>query len=230
MPERDEDDRRRPDHPVDLLLEGRGRVAERPRLAGDLLGVALLAHGVDLVVAGAAEARTSRRARGRAPACGSRRTRRSASTRPWSGRATAITSPSATSWSPGSMRTTSPGTTSSARRPTGAPSRIDLRAGARRAARAASRVSFAFSSWRMPMYELSAAMNPKIASAQRPSERIRMKKTPMIALNSVSVFAATMEATERLFGGSGSPSWSRRRAASALDESPRVCRLHDRSH
>ena len=57
-------------------------------------------------------------------------------------------------------------------------------------------------------------MNPKIASAQRPSDRIKMKKTPMIALNRVSVFAATIEATDRLFGGSGSPSFSRRRAAS----------------
>ena len=44
-----------------------------------------------------------------------------------------------------------------------------------------------------------------------------MKKTPMIALNRVSVFAATIEATDRLFGGSGSPSFSRRQAASALD-------------
>ena len=79
------------------------------------------------------------------------------------------------------------------------------------------------------MYEFSAAMNPKIASAQSPSERIRMKKTPMIALNRVSVFAATMDATERLFGGSGSPSWSRRRAASEL-ESPLGCAASMSSH
>ena len=78
----------------------------------------------------------------------------------------------------------------------------------------------AFSSWRIPMYELIAAMNPKIASAQSPSDRIRMKKTPMIALKSVNVLAATIDATDRVFGGSGSPSWARRRAASALD-SPR---------
>ena len=39
----------------------------------------------------------------------------------------------------------------------------------------------------------------------------------MIALNSVSTFAATMLATERLFAGLGSPSPARRRAASALD-------------
>ena len=57
-------------------------------------------------------------------------------------------------------------------------------------------------------------MNPKIASAQRPSDRIKMKRAPMIALNRVSVFAATIEATDRLFGGSGSPSFSKRQAAS----------------
>ena len=46
---------------------------------------------------------------------------------------------------------------------------------------------------------------------------MRTKKTPMIALNSVSTLAATMLATERLFAGFGSPSRARRRAASALD-------------
>ena len=65
-------------------------------------------------------------------------------------------------------------------------------------------------------------MNPKIASAQRPSERIRMKNAPMIALKSVKTFAATMLATDRLECGSGSPSRSRRRAASA-PESPLGC-------
>ena len=49
-------------------------------------------------------------------------------------------------------------------------------------------------------------MKPKIASAQSPSDRIRTKKTPMIALKSVKTLPATIEATERLFGGAGSPS------------------------
>ena len=50
-----------------------------------------------------------------------------------------------------------------------------------------------------------------------------MKKTPMIALNSVRTLAVTMLATERLFGGSGSPRRASRRSASALD-SPWVVR------
>ena len=60
------------------------------------------------------------------------------------------TSPSATSWSPGSTRTQSPGTTSSAGTSTTAPSRIAFALGATSSARLSS-VSFAFSSWRMPM-------------------------------------------------------------------------------
>jgi hypothetical protein len=73
----------------------------------------------------------------------------------------------------------------------------------------------------MPIAELMIATSPKRASAQRPRERMRMKKTPMIALNSVRTLAATMLATDRLEVGSGSPSRVSRRAASAL-ESPWV--------
>ena len=77
----------------------------------------------------------------------------------------------------------------------------------------------AFSSWRIPMYELTAAMSPKIASAHSPSERMRMKKTPMIALKSVKTLAATMLATERLVARSIGGRRSSLRAASA-EESP----------
>ncbi len=57
-------------------------------------------------------------------------------------------------------------------------------------------------------------MKPKIASAQSPRERIRTKKTPMIALNSVKTLPATIEATDRLDVSAGGPSSSRRLAAS----------------
>jgi hypothetical protein len=53
---------------------------------------------------------------------------------------------------------------------------------------------------------LIAAMNPNIASANNPSERMRMKKTPMIALKSVKTLPATMLATERLDVSSTGPS------------------------
>ena len=58
-------------------------------------------------------------------------------------------------------------------------------------------VSLAFISWRIPIQELTIAINPKIASAKSPSERIRMKKTPMIPLNRVKTLPATMLAVER---------------------------------
>ena len=47
-------------------------------------------------------------------------------------------------------------------------------------------------------------MKPKIASAHSPSERMRTKKTPMIALKSVKTLPATIEATERLLPSGGS--------------------------
>ena len=58
--DRHQRDRRRPEQLVDLELQRRGRVAELARLAGDLLGVAVLAHGIDFV---AARARDPERAR-----------------------------------------------------------------------------------------------------------------------------------------------------------------------
>ncbi len=64
------------DHPVDLLLQRRGRVAEGARLAGEPARVALLAHRVDLVVAGAARCRRSPRAPARRAPCARRRPRR----------------------------------------------------------------------------------------------------------------------------------------------------------
>ena len=68
------------------------------------------------------------------------------------------------------------------------------------------------------MYEFTAAINPKSASAQSPSERIRMKNTPMIALNRVSVFAATMDATERSAqSGGAAPDPSAGESATADD-------------
>ena len=69
----------------------------------------------------------------------------------------------------------------------------------------------AFSSWRIPIAELTTAIRPKSASANSPSDSIRTKNTAMIPLNRVRTFARTMLATERLFGGSGSPSRARRR-------------------
>ena len=54
--ERDHQPGARLQHQVHLVLERGGRVAEGARLAGHLLGVAVLAHGVDLVVAGARDA------------------------------------------------------------------------------------------------------------------------------------------------------------------------------
>src|SRR5690242_4440109 len=74
----------------------------------------------------------------------------------------------------------------------------------------------------MPIAELTIAITPKIASAKRPSESMRMKKPPMTALKSVRTLAVTMLATERLLGGSGGPRRANRRSASAL-ESPPIC-------
>src|SRR5918998_5857485 len=71
----------------------------------------------------------------------------------------------------------------------------------------------------MPMAEFRIAMNPKTASAKRPSERMRTKKTPMIALKSVKTFPATIEATDRLEASSGGPRLSSRRWAS-VEERP----------
>ena len=65
-----------------------------------------------------------------------------------------------------------------------------------------SSVSFAFSSWRIPIAELTTAIRPKSASANSPSASMRTKKTPMIALKSVKTLPATMLATERLVAGS----------------------------
>jgi hypothetical protein len=53
---------------------------------------------------------------------------------------------------------------------------------------------------------LTAAITPNIASANSPSERMRMKKTPMIALKRVKTLPATIVATERLELSSTGPS------------------------
>jgi hypothetical protein len=63
-------------------------------------------------------------------------------------------------------------------------------------------------------------MNPNSASANRPSDRIRMKNTPMIALKRVKTLPATMDAVERLDRSSCGPSFFRRLAASLLDSPP----------
>ena len=125
------------------------------------------------------------------------------------------TTPSATSWSPGSTRTTSPGTTSSSLSSRYCPSRITWALGATSSASWSS-VSFAFSSWRIPIAELTTAISPNRASANSPSASMITKKTARIALKSVKTLPATMLATERLVAGSGSPSRLRRAAASAL--------------
>ena len=72
---------------------------------------------------------------------------------------------------------TSPGTTSSARSSIGWPSRTAFALGATRSARWSS-VSFAFSSWRIPIAELITAISPNRASANRPSASMRTKKAP----------------------------------------------------
>ena len=57
-------------------------------------------------------------------------------------------------------------------------------------------------------------MKPNAASAHSCSERMRMKKTPMIALKRVKTLPATIDATERLLRSSTGPSLRRRFAAS----------------
>ncbi len=76
----------------------------------------------------------------------------------------AITSPSAISWSPGLSAMTSPGTTSVASTSLTWPSRIARAWGATRTASSSS-VSFAFSSWRIPIEELITASSPNSESA-----------------------------------------------------------------
>ena len=63
-------------------------------------------------------------------------------------------------------------------------------------------------------------MNPNAASAQSCSERMRMKKTPMMALKSVKTFPATMLETDRLVRSSTGPSLCSRLAASPLLRPP----------
>ena len=58
--ERDHQPGARLQHEVHLVLEGRGRVPEGARLAGDLLRVAVLANRVDLVIARAGDAERAR--------------------------------------------------------------------------------------------------------------------------------------------------------------------------
>ena len=73
-------------------------------------------------------------------------------------------------------------------------------------------------------------MKPKAASAHSPSERMRMKKTPMIALKSVKTLPATMLATERLVRSSTGPSLRSRFAASLLDRPAWVARVAHPRH
>jgi hypothetical protein len=76
-----------------------------------------------------------------------------------------------------------------------------------------SSVSFAFTSWRIPIAELTIAISPNSASAQSPWLRMRMKKTRMIALKSVRTVARTIDRTERLVSSSTGPSPRSRCAA-----------------
>ena len=73
------------------------------------------------------------------------------------------------------------------------------------------------------------AMKPKSASANSPSERMRMKKTPMIALKSVKTLPATMLATERLVGPRAARA-ARSRLAASLLESPPGCSIASTRH
>ena len=100
------------------------------------------------------------------------------------------------------------------------PSRITLAFGATSSANSSS-VSFARSSWRIPIAVLTTATRPKIASAKSPSPTRTMKNAPRIALNRVKTFAATMLWTERELVGSTGPSRASSRSASA-EVSPRV--------
>src|SRR6188472_1556528 len=115
---------------------------------------------------------------------------------------------------------TSPGTISSARSSIPRPSRITSARGATSSARLSS-VSFAFTSWRIPIAELTIAITPNSASAQSPWLRMRMKKTRMIALKSVRTFARTIDRTDRLVSCSTGPS-PRSRCAASASLSPRT--------
>ena len=219
--ERDHRDRRRLEHRVDLDLERRQLAAELARLAGELLGVALLTHRVDLVVAGAVEAEGARQHAVAARACGSRPTRRSAATRRASARARRRARRRRRAGRRARRGRRRPGRSPRrAARP--APSRARPCARGATSRASWSSVSFAFSSWRIPIALLTIATKPKNASANSPSDRISRKKPAMIALKSVRTFDSTMLRTERLLGGSGGPSRASRVAASPED-SPRGC-------
>ncbi len=79
--------------------------------------------------------------------------------------------------------------------------------------------SFALSSWRMPIAELTIAISPKSASANRPWLRTRRKKTSRMPLKSVKTFAKTIDFTERPLSSGGGPS-SRRRRSASMELSP----------
>ena len=164
-------------------------MAELARLAGDLLGVGLSRGRRRPRSSPSRRCRTSPRARGRA------RRLRIPSDSPVSIDSSrvspreAITGPSATSWSPGSIRITSPGTTSSARRSIG-----DAVADRLRPRRDQQRELVE----RLLGVQLLADADVGVDGGDQrrrsrrrtgPSERIRMKKTPMTALNRVKTFA-----------------------------------------
>ena len=213
--QRDEDDRRRPEDPVDLELQRR-RVGGGTPSPGPRSSPRRSRRGRRRPRSGRSRRRRRRpRASGRRAPCGSRRPPRSAATRRRSGRASRSRRRRRRAdrrARPGSRRR------GRSRRPAARsrrPSRITSARGATSSARLSS-VSLALISWRMPIAELTIAITPKSASAQSPWLRTRMKKTRMIPLNSVSVFASTIERTDRLESSSTGPSRRSRAAASPV--------------
>ena len=206
------------DHPVDLVLQRRGRVAEGARLAGELAGVALLAHRVDHGSGRSPRCRRSRRAPGRRAPCGPRRPRRSASTRRASSRG----------WRSPRRR-----------RRAGRRARPRPRRRARPPRRAGSTTCAVADHLRLRRdqhrqlvegalrLQLLADADVGVDDRDQAEDRVgeearargsRTKKTPMIALKRVKTLPATMLEAEREEVSGGGPSLRRRFAASGARE------------
>ena len=172
-------------------------MTEPPGLAGDLLGIALLANGVDLVVARPADAESARQdpiAVALAHPVGLPGEHRLVEGEAARLDDHAVGDELVAGLDPHDVARARPRRRVARR---AVPSRITFAFGATSNA-SRSRVSFAFSSWRIPIALLMIAITPNSASANSPSDRISTKKPAMIALKSVKTLPATMLATERL--------------------------------
>ena len=200
---------------VDLKLERRAPVAVLARDPGQRRRIAGLAGPLDDVAARALDdERPGEERRAHSPLDGARLAgeRRLVE---HAGRPTRATVPSATTWSPGRSATRSPTRPRRLRRAASAPSRTTRACGATSRANRSS-VRFARTSWTIPIAVFATSTPANSPSAGRPARRITTKKAARIRLNSVSVFARTMLAYDRLVGSSPrGPSASSRRRASA---------------